>query len=234
LAFSQHLLIAVTRVRVKANEENSFEGRVLFQKGPGFPDGNTRSALQGESIDPGADGGKRHGADAILDSQIERPLVATGQQFILTVVAATPHRSYGVDNPPRREPIAARNLSIARGAAVQRAAFRQKFGPGRSMNRAVHASATQQRGVSRVHNGVDFLLRDVALDNHDGLVWHFAPKRKSLPQSFLDQALSEQKASGAVGLRPSTRASDPDPAVDINVILQQARCWREQGAMRRR
>jgi hypothetical protein len=42
------------------------------------------------------------------------------------------------------------------------------------MDRAIHAPAAQQRGVGRVHNGVDFLLRDVALNNFDGLIWHFA------------------------------------------------------------
>jgi hypothetical protein len=42
----------------------------------------------------------------------------------------------------------------------------------------------------------------------------------SWPQSFSDQAMSEENASGVPGLRPSTRASDPNPAGDLSVILQ--------------
>jgi hypothetical protein len=35
------------------------------------------------------------------------------------------------------------------------------------MDRAVHAAATEQRRVRRVHDGVDMLLGDVALDQND-------------------------------------------------------------------
>ena len=37
-------------------------------------------------------------------------------------------------------------------------------GAAAAMNRAIDAPATEQRGIGRVHDGVHFLLRDVALD----------------------------------------------------------------------
>jgi hypothetical protein len=35
------------------------------------------------------------------------------------------------------------------------------------MNRAIHASAAQQRTICRIYDGVYVLLRDIALDNHN-------------------------------------------------------------------
>jgi hypothetical protein len=57
---------------------------------------------------------------------------------------------------------------------MQRAAFCQKFRPGRLMNGAIHPPVAQQRGVCRVHDGIYILLRDIALDYHDGFVVHIA------------------------------------------------------------
>jgi hypothetical protein len=105
-------------VAIKANEENLFDARVIFQKGADFPDGNSGGALQGKSVDAGAYGGEGQSVDAGLGRQVERSPVAVGKQLILGVFAAAPHRSHGVDNPPRREAITARQLGIASGAAL--------------------------------------------------------------------------------------------------------------------
>src|ERR1035438_920348 len=66
LDFSQYPLITLARAVVKAYENNFFEGGVLFQEGACFSHGNARGALQGKSIDAGADGGKSQRAQTIL------------------------------------------------------------------------------------------------------------------------------------------------------------------------
>jgi len=40
------------------------------------------------------------------------------------------------------------------------------------MNRPVHSAAAQQRSICRIHDGVDLLFRDVALNHRYGFVVH--------------------------------------------------------------
>jgi hypothetical protein len=60
-----------------------------------------------------------------------------------------------MNHMPRRQPIAIRDFSVAGFAALQHAAFAEKFGPGRAMDRAIHATAAQEGRVCGVDDGVN-------------------------------------------------------------------------------
>ena len=81
--------------------------------------------------------------------------------------AALPDRADGMDDIARPKPVAARKPGIAGGAAADLPAFLEKLGPGRAMDRAVHAAAAQQRAVGGVDDRVDGQFGDVPFDHFD-------------------------------------------------------------------
>ena len=66
-----------------------------------------------------------------------------------------PDRADGMDHMPRWQPIRQSDFGIAGLAAMERAAFGKKFGPGCAMDRTIDAPAAEQRGIGGVDNGVN-------------------------------------------------------------------------------
>jgi hypothetical protein len=66
---------------------------------------------------------------------------------------------------PGRQPIAARDLGVAGGATAERAAFGEQVGARGAMNRAVDATATEQRGIGGVDDRINGERRDVGDDD---------------------------------------------------------------------
>jgi hypothetical protein len=66
---------------------------------------------------------------------------------------------------PRRQTISSGDFGIAGRAAVERAAFGQQFGPGRAVDRAIDAAATEQGRIGGVDDGVNAQARDIGDDN---------------------------------------------------------------------
>ena len=97
----------------------------------------------------------------MLGRERERRAIAGGEQIILALVAAVPHRPDRVDHMLGLELIAARDLGRAGVAATERAALDQQIRPGRAMDCAVDATAAQERAVRRVHDGINRERRDV-------------------------------------------------------------------------
>ena len=64
-----------------------------------------------------------------------------------------------------RQPIAFGDSGVAGGAAAERLAFGQQLGAGGAMDRAVYATAAQQRIVRCVDDGIDLKGRDVGDDD---------------------------------------------------------------------
>ena len=91
--------------------------------------------------------------------------VAGGKCRILTLAAAVPDRTDGMNDMPRRQPITPGQLGVAGAAAMERAAFGQQLRPGCAMDRAVYAAAAQQRSIGSVDNGIDAQAGDVG--DHD-------------------------------------------------------------------
>jgi hypothetical protein len=70
-----------------------------------------------------------------------------------------------MNHMPRRETISSGDFGLAGFAAMERAAFGQKFGPRRAMDGAVDPAATEQRTIGGVDDGVNAKSCDVGNDD---------------------------------------------------------------------
>ena len=80
---------------------------------------------------------------------------------------AAPDRSDGMNYEARGQTISASQSRVAGLTTAERSTFGAQFETGSAMNRAIHSAAAEKCRVCRVHNRIDFKLRDVAADNLD-------------------------------------------------------------------
>ena len=88
-------------------------------------------------------------------AQFDGAAIARGQRLIFALAAAMPDRADGMNHMPRRQPITPGDFGVAGLAAMQRAAFGQQLRPGRAMDRAIDATAAEQRRIGGVDDGVN-------------------------------------------------------------------------------
>jgi hypothetical protein len=77
-------------------------------------------------------------------AQFDGASIARRQRFIFAVAAAVPDRADGMNHMPCRQPISPGDFGAAGLAAIKRAAFGEKLGPRRAMDRAIDATAAEQ------------------------------------------------------------------------------------------
>ena len=77
-------------------------------------------------------------------AQLDGAVVTRRQQLIFAPVATLPDRADDMNHMPRRQPISVGDLGAAGLAAIQGAAFQEKFGPGRAMDRPIDAATAEQ------------------------------------------------------------------------------------------
>ena len=68
----------------------------------------------GKPIDAGRDRRKRDRCETVRGGEVERRAIAGGQQLLLALAAAVPHRTDRMDHVLRRQPIAARDFGARR------------------------------------------------------------------------------------------------------------------------
>src|SRR5207237_2506476 len=90
--------------------------------------------------------------------------IRAGEVLRLAAPTPAPDRTDGVQDPSRRQAVAARFGGRAGGGPVRIASHELvEESPARCpMNRAIHAASATQRRVGRVGDGIDALTRDVA------------------------------------------------------------------------
>ena len=91
--------------------------------------------------------------------------IAGSESQVLAPLAAAPDRTDRMDDVAGRQAVALGDFGVAGGAAAQPTAFGQQFGAGGAMNRAIDATAAEQRGVRRIDDGIDIERRDIGDDN---------------------------------------------------------------------
>jgi hypothetical protein len=128
----------------KAAEDNAPERRRRGKRICRRLDRDPRRAIGGETIDAGGNGRKGNRSKAVGLAQFDRAAVARCQSFILALASAVPDRTDGVNHMPRRQPISFGDFGVASLAAMKRAAFGEKFGTGRAMDRTIDTAATEQ------------------------------------------------------------------------------------------
>jgi hypothetical protein len=116
---------------------------------------NPGCALGRKGVDAGGDGGKGDRRQAVRLAQLQRPAIARRQRLVLAFAAAMPDRSDGMNDMRCGQTIALGDLGIAGRAAAKRAAFGEQLRPGRAMDCAIDAAATEQRGICGVDDGVN-------------------------------------------------------------------------------
>jgi DNA polymerase IV len=119
------------------------------------------------AVDARRDRRESHGSAAELRRDLERPPVAGRKQLGFALAAAVPDGTDRMDHIPGGELSRSRRLRIARLAAAQLTALGQDRRPACAMDGSVHAAAAEQRRVRGVHDRVDLLRRDVALNELD-------------------------------------------------------------------
>ena|SRR6266851_1690619 len=92
---------------------------------------------------------------------------------------------------------------------MERAAFRKKLRPGRAMDRAVDATAAEQRGVGGIDDGVNAQARDVGDDD-------FQPRRADLARGQ-----TQAEATALIVTPLSARSCCSSPAWNISRMMSQ-------------
>jgi hypothetical protein len=127
----------------EAAKDNAADNRRGFQRADHRGHRDISGAIGREAINAGRDGGKGNRCQAVGLAQLDRTAIARGQRLVLTFAATMPDRSYGVNDMPRRQTITLGDFSAAGRAAMERAAFGEQLRPGRTMDRAIDATAAK-------------------------------------------------------------------------------------------
>jgi hypothetical protein len=119
----QRLPMQPRAVLGEAAKEYAGDGRRCFQLANDGIDRDGGGAIGWKTIDAGGDGGKRDGRQAVRLAQLYGAAVTRRERLVLAFAAAVPDRSDGMNDMPRRKPVAMGDLGVAGFAALQRAAF---------------------------------------------------------------------------------------------------------------
>src|SRR5487761_1719219 len=147
-----------------------FRKIMVHQKLLYFAHGDTECARERESIDSGANGGKRDRTAVMLLRQLQRCAIGAGEKVVLSVTPAAPARTYGMYHVTGGKVVSACHPCASCLAAAQHAAFCQQLRASRAVDRAINAASAQQGGIRGIDDGVNFHARDVATYASDPLV----------------------------------------------------------------
>jgi len=142
-------------------------------------------------------------------AQFNGPTIARRKRLIFAVAASVPDGSDGMDHMPRRQTIGLGDLGVTGFATIQHAAFDGELRPGRAMNRAVDAAATQQRRIRCVDDDINAQCRNVGDDDVE-------PRRADLKGS---KAQAEAAVLTATPLSASSFCNSP--AWNISRMISQ-------------
>ena len=142
-------------------------------------------------------------------TQLDRARIAGCQRLIFATAAVVPDRTNGMNHMPGGQLVTQGDFGPAGFAAMERAAFGEKPGPGGTMDRAIDATPAEQGGVRGVDDGVNAQSRDVGDDD-------FQPRRTQLARK---QAQAE---AGALTITPlSAKSCCSSPAWNISRMMSQ-------------
>jgi hypothetical protein len=140
----------------------------------------------------------------------KRDPIARGEKLVaLRLPPAAPHRTDGMNDMARGKTVALGDLGVAGVAAVESAALGEQLGARRAMDRAIDATAAEQRTIRGVDDGVNAQGSDVGDDN-------LASRRADLAAG---QAQAEAAALTVTPLSASSCCNSP--AWNISRMMSQ-------------
>jgi len=98
-------------------------------------------------------------------AQFKRAAIARCQRLIFALASAMPDRADGMNDMPRRQTIRFGDFRAASLAAVEGTAFGQQLESGRAMDRTIHPTTAEQRGVRSVDDRVNAERRNIGDDD---------------------------------------------------------------------
>src|SRR5262249_15011163 len=157
--------VAVERGPLEADEADLTDRRQPGEAALDLAERDVARICGGEAVGASADRREGDGLDRMPLGERQAGAVAAGQERVLAAPPALPYRAYGMDHPLGWEAVSARDPRLARRTAAERAALLEQTRARGAVNRAVHATAAEQRLVGGVHDGVHGQARDVALQD---------------------------------------------------------------------
>ena len=157
-------------VRAEADKADLFYVLGMMGKFLQRVNGDARGPFFWEMVHAGGNGREGDAFCAELGRFFHATAVGGGKERVFIVRSAAPYGAHGVDNPGRRQAVAAGGLCVAGGAAVEGTAFRKQLGAGRAVDGSVNPASSKQGFVGSVDNGVSRFPGDVALDDGDAHV----------------------------------------------------------------
>src|SRR6266571_6043213 len=127
-----------------------------------------RSQSLWKPVDTGRYSWKSNRANcSMLSRDLKRPLVGAAQRFRLATIAAVPDGADRVNDEARFQSKAGCEHCVSVSTRAERNCSGGKGRTSRSVDRAVHAPTTGQRGIRRIYDRVNVQSSDVTLDDLD-------------------------------------------------------------------
>ena len=101
----------------------------------------------------------------ILFCQLHGIVITAGQQTLLALLSAIPHRANGMNHFFAGKFVGVGHFALTRLAPTKRSAFLNQFRSCRPMNGAIHSTPAEQRPIGRIDNGIHFQRGDIS--HHD-------------------------------------------------------------------
>ena len=193
----------------KAAEYDAGNGWRRLQRLDCGRDRDPRRTIGRKTIDAGGNGRKGNRGEPAGLAKFDRAPITRRQRFVLALAPAVPDRADGMNHMPGRKPIAVGDLGAAGFAAMERAAFDQKRGAGRAMDRTIHATAAEERRIGGVDDSVNAQRRDVGDED-------FQPRLADLAR---DKTQAEAAAATVTPLSANSCCSSP--AWNISRMMSQ-------------
>jgi len=160
----------------EAAEDHAIDRGSCLERLGGGSDRNPRGAVGGKPIDTGGDGWKGHRRKTVELAELDRARIAGGKLPVFAATAIIPDGSDRVNHMTCRQTICRGDFGAAGLAAAERAALFEKLRPGGTMDGSINPTASEQRGVRGVDDGVNTQGRNVGNDD-------FQPRRAERPAS---------------------------------------------------
>jgi len=136
--FRHRLFMQAGAVDRKAGEYDAGNGWRRLQCLDCGRDRDPRRTIGRKTIDTGGNSRKGNRGEPAGLAKFDRAPITRRQRFVLALAPAVPDRADGMNHMPGRKPIAIGDLGAAGFAAMERAAFDEKLGAGRAMDRTIH------------------------------------------------------------------------------------------------
>jgi hypothetical protein len=153
--WNERLAMQPRAVFGEAAENDACDGRRGLQRADDGADRDISGTICRKAVDACGDGRKGDRCKAVRLAQLHGAAVTGRERLVLAFAAALPDRADGMNDVPRRKPVAMGDLGVAGLAATKGAAFGEQPRPGCAMDCAIDPAAAKQRGVRGIDDGVN-------------------------------------------------------------------------------